>query len=663
MASWEAGPTPYAGPTSPARPGRAELGTLSATMAPLWLDVLDETVRVCAGYGRADLVEWLRQRRAQLLDPQLRVLVAGAPKQGKSQLINALINAPVCAVGDDAGTVLPTVVRHAATVSAELVRPPRTDASAGEDRVAVPVETISDGLPELALQRFGGETSQVYVEIGVPRALLSGGLTLIDTPPLSTVAEPGDDPAVGLRALATSTRADLVVLACEASRELSGTELELLADLVRLYPSVVIALTKTDFSPHWRQTLARNRQFLAHAGVPATIVPISAVLRLEAARSGDAALNAESGFPQLIAFLRDAAAAKPDRLARASVGLIGRTAIEALATRLRDDLAAEQGDGSSDAMARLHQAQRGVDELRRCATRWQNCLSDEVGDLMSDIEQDLRDRTRAILAKAEETFEEADPLRVWETFEQWLRSSLLEAAEASFAWLVERTEWMARRVAEQFPLAAVQVLPQWSLAMPDDLAERLASLDSPRVERFTPSQKLFTGLRGSYGGVLMFGLATSLAGMPLLNPISIGAGAVFGGKSIRDESKSLLRRRQATARAAVQRYVDEAFVRLNKDAKDTIRRVQRVLRDHFGAVTEDLQEAIVESLRSAKQAADHDVAAREQRVRRIQQELARLAELYEQVQALTRLRGTTLGPPPGLPGSGPLIPAPRKPMA
>jgi hypothetical protein len=293
-------------------------------------------------------------------------------------------------------------------------------------------------------------------------------------------------------------------------------------------------------------------------------------------------------------------------------------------------------------MARLHEAQRRVDELRRCATRWQNCLSDEIGDLMSDIEHDLRERTRAILSKAEETFEDSDPVRMWETFEPWLQQSLREAAEQSFAWLVERTEWTVRRVADQFPLDAAEILPQWSPSVPDDLPDRVASLGSPTVEKFSPSQKLFSGLRGSYGGVLMVGLATSLTGMPLINPISVGAGAVFGGKSIRDESKTLLKRRQAAAKNAVQRHVDEVFVRLNKEAKDTIRRVHRVLRDHFGAVTEDLQEAIVESLRSAKQAADHDVAAREQRLRRVQQELGRLAELYEQVQSLTRLRGAAI---------------------
>ncbi|MFN3924651.1 MAG: helix-turn-helix domain-containing protein, partial [Pseudarthrobacter sp.] len=85
---------------------------------------------------------------------------------------------------------------------------------------------------------------------------------------------------------------------------------------------------------------------------------------------------------------------------------------------------------------------------------------------------------------------------------------------------------------------------------------------------------------------------------------SIGAGALFGGKSIRDEGRQLLRRRQATVKAAVQRHVDDFFVRVSKDSRDAARRAQRVLRDHFAALTEELQTGIIESLRTAKNQAE-----------------------------------------------------------
>ena len=46
-------------------------------MAPPWLDVLDETIHACTARGRRDLVRLLEDRRTQLLDPRLRVLVVG----------------------------------------------------------------------------------------------------------------------------------------------------------------------------------------------------------------------------------------------------------------------------------------------------------------------------------------------------------------------------------------------------------------------------------------------------------------------------------------------------------------------------------------------------------------------------------------------------------
>jgi hypothetical protein len=178
--------------------------------------------------------------------------------------------------------------------------------------------------------------------------------------------------------------------------------------------------------------------------------------------------------------------------------------------------------------------------------------------------------------------------------------------------------------------------------VPEDLADRVSIIEKPTVEPFTPTQKVFTALRGSYGGMLMFGMATTLAGLPLINPVSLGAGALFGGKSMRDESKSLLKRRQAAAKTAAQRHVDDFFLRLSKDSRDTARQVHRMLRDHFAALTEELQEAIVLSFRSAKQEADADAAEREQRHRVIEQAMKRLAIMYEEAQELAAGRGGTL---------------------
>ncbi|WP_346535367.1 dynamin family protein [Micromonospora sp. DPT] len=607
-------------------------------MAGIWLDVLDGIARTCREHGRADLLQAVRQKRAQLLDPKLRVLVVGEPNQGKSQLVNAIVNAPVCPVGDGRTTVLPTVVQHAEVASATVVqatsaagRPAGTPTPATAGRTPVPLDQIAAGVAGTLGRRSGG--GPAYVEIGLPRALLGAGLVLVDTPGTDEVALIGAGaPAAALN------RADAVLVVSDSTRELSVAELNMLLHVSRSHPNVVVVQTKIDLVPDWRAVAERNRQHLAEAGVPAALIPVSAALRLRAAVDDDHGLNAESGFPQLIARLQRDLAGKGDVLARASVAVIARTVVEQLAAPLRAELESREAEEQSGPISRLHAAQREVDELRRCSTRWQNTLADEMADLLSDIEYDLRDRTRQILRMVDEAFDTADPLVSWDTFQEWLQRSLVEAAEANHEWLAQRCDFAARRVAGNFARYGYDVLPPWSMTVPADLVDRLPEMERPTIDRFTASQKVITGMKGSYGGLLMFGLAMTLAGMPMINPVSIGAGALFGGKSIRDESRQLLRRRQASAKTAIQRHVDDFFVRTTKDCRDTARQVQRMLRDHFTALTEELQEAIVQSFRTAKQAADTDAAAREQRQREIRLKMSRLAAVYEQAQQLTAAR-------------------------
>ncbi|WP_410817002.1 dynamin family protein [Micromonospora sp. 050-3] len=610
-------------------------------MAGIWLDVLDEIARTCTAHGRGDLLQTVRQKRAQLLDPTLRVLVIGEPNQGKSQLINAIINAPACPVGDGRTTVLPTVVQHAEAPTAAVAQAPPpapghpTAVAVTVERTPVALNQVAAGVAGLVGRRPGG--GPAYVEIGLPRALLGAGLVLVDTPGTDEVAGIGAAASV-----AAPARADTVLLVSDSTRELSVAELNMLLHIMRSHPNVVVVQSKTDLVADWRTVAERNRQHLAEAGIPATLIPVSAALRLRAAAADDRGLNAESGFPALIARLQRDLAGKADHLARAAVQTVARTVVEQLAAPLRAELATQEEEEQSGPISRLHAAQREVDELRRCSTRWQNTLTDEITDLLADLEYDLRDRTRQILRAVDEAFDTADPLVAWDTFQDWLERSLVEAAEANHEWLIQRCDWIARRVAANFDRYGYDVLPPWSMTMPDDIGERLPELQRPTIDRFTTSQKLFTGMKGSYGGMLMFGLATTLAGMPMINPVSVGIGALFGGKSIRDESKQLLRRRQATVKTAIQRHVDDFFVRIIRDCRDAARQVQRMLRDHFTGLTEELQEAIVQSFRSAKQEADTDASVREQRQREIRLKMNRLAAVYEQAQQLTGARSAPL---------------------
>ena len=593
-------------------------------MAPPWLDVLDETIGACVTHRRPDLEARLREKRAQQLDPKLRVLVVGESKQGKSQLVNALLNAPVCAVGDDITTTVPTFVQHADTPSAALVRNASARGSifhTPTERIAVPIDQVTKQVATAHSQHV------VRAEIGIPRALLDNGLVLIDTPGVGDTRS-----AHTASTFATLMQADAVLLVSDATGELTSAEMTLLKKVMEACPNVTVVVTKIDLVPSWRAVVERNKALLARAGVPAKLIPVSSALRLRAAKTGDQRLNSESGFPELLACVQRDIVASADLLARRAVAVVASSAISQLVTPLREELTAHDSSRTAATISTLQEAQRRVDELRRRSARWQNVLNDEMADLISDVEYDLRDRTRKILREVDKTYDEADPAIGWDKFEEWLEDNLNDAATTNFAWLMERAEWVAEKVAKNFPVYREDLIP--GSVLPDDLLEPVGKLDKPKIEPFSVPQKLFTGLRGSYGGLLMFGLVTSLAGMPLINVISLGAGALFGGKSILDESDQRLKRRQAAAKAAAQRHVDDFFVKFAKDVRDSGRHIQRSLRNHFSTLAEELQETLLESARSAKRAVQDDQTERERRMREGRKELDRLVTLYKRVQAL-----------------------------
>ena len=94
----------------PAAPSAVERATSKALVT-----IVDNVGRLAASTGRADLARRLDHTHERLQDPNVRVIVVGEFKQGKSKLINALVNAPVCPVDDDVATSVPTSVGYAAT--------------------------------------------------------------------------------------------------------------------------------------------------------------------------------------------------------------------------------------------------------------------------------------------------------------------------------------------------------------------------------------------------------------------------------------------------------------------------------------------------------------------------------------------------------------------
>ncbi|MGV0801505.1 dynamin family protein, partial [Mycolicibacterium elephantis] len=184
-------------------------------------------------------------------------VVAGQLKQGKSQLLNSLLNVPVARVGDDESTVLPTVVSYGETAAAKII----VARGEGEepDEIDIPMADLKNDLRR-APQAGGREVLRVEVTAAGP--LLKNGLSFVDTPGVGGHGQPHLSATLGLL-----PDADAVLMCSDTSQEFTEPEMTFMRQAFEICPLATIIATKTDLYPHWRQIVEANKSHLQRAGL------------------------------------------------------------------------------------------------------------------------------------------------------------------------------------------------------------------------------------------------------------------------------------------------------------------------------------------------------------------------------------------------------------
>jgi hypothetical protein len=154
------------------------------------------------------------------------------------------------------------------------------------------------------------------------------------------------------------------------------------------------------------------------------------------------------------------------------------------------------------------------------------------------------------------------------------------------------------------------------------------------LDKMKAGKKAMVMLKSAYGGVLMFTMLSSMAGIAL-GPIGIGIGLVMGHKGLREEKKRQLVARRNAARNAIRRYCDEVSFVMGKDSRDTLRRIQRQLRDHYSELAEELARSNTEALGAAAEAVKRTQTDRDRRLKDLDAEIGRIAQLRQLAQAVT----------------------------
>jgi hypothetical protein len=246
----------------------------------------------------------------------------------------------------------------------------------------------------------------------------------------------------------------------------------------------------------------------------------------------------------------------------------------------------------------------------------------------------LRARLRQLTKDADDAIDQSDPAEAWEEFEPWLYRQASDHVIANYTMLQRRGGEIASRVAELFSTDGHDIAVQLDVPNP---AELLKAVETSADVALQEGDGLGTGmstLRSSYGGALMFGMFGQLVGLSLINPIGVVAGIIFGGKAYRDEKNRALAQRRSQAKNAHRKYTDELAFAVGKDARDTVRRIQRQLRDQFSARAEELYRSTTDALHKAQQAIEADAKTRTKRLPDVEAELGRIRGLRAEVEAV-----------------------------
>jgi replication fork clamp-binding protein CrfC len=585
-------------------------------------ELIDHSIKIATANDRGDLVERLARARERINDPQIRVVIAGQLKQGKSQLLNSLLNVPVARVGDDETTVLATVVSYGESASAKLIVA-RGDGEEPE-AIAIPPTEVQTDLRR-APQAGGREV--LRVEVTAPSPLLRNGLAFIDTPGVGGHGQPHLSATLGLL-----PDADAMLMISDASQEFTEPEMTFIRQALEICPLATILATKIDLYPHWREIVAANEAHLQRAGVTVPIIPVSAVLRGHAIALNDKELNEESNFPALVKFLSERVLSGENDRVRDQVLAEVRSAAEHLTMAVESELAAINDPGERERLtADLERRKQEAQDALAQSALWQQVLTDGISDLTADVDHDLRARFRAITAHTEQVIDSCDPTHHWAEIGGELEDAIATAVGDNFVWAYQRADALAQEVARNFEEAGLG-----AVEMPNVDARQIGasfgefrSLAKLEAKPIKAGHKVVTGMRGSYGGVLMFGMLTSFAGLGMFNPLSLGAGFVLGRKAYKEDMENRMMRVRNEAKTNMRRFVDDVSFVVSKESRDRLKGVQRQLRDHYRDIANQATRSLNESLQATLSAAKLEENERNTRVAELQRQLNILRQVNE----------------------------------
>jgi len=481
-------------PTDEATPALATIESL-----------VGEVGRAVAASERKDLAGRLQFELGRWHASQGAVVVAGEASRGKSALINALVDRRnLLPVDVEVSSNVHVVVRHGPEAATVLLDGGPKEIGLDE----VDVWACEAGNP-------GNVKGVRGVEISLEHPLLASGICLVDTPGVG-----GLDGGHAQLTLAALGGADALLFVVDSDAPISRPELAFLAQAAQRIATVIVAVTKIDQDPGWREVVDSDRRLLQEA-LPGLanvqVFPVSSRVKSKAddlAARGDttlaAELHSESGFDPLERALVERVAGRVQEVR--ALNLL--TVAEGLVAQLRRDssvrLQALSGPTKDDELAR---ARASLAELGKTNAAWTAKLSEELQVVGLDLRARLTQSIGDVRRRAEAALADAPPAAL-DGLVEGARSDLVAVSGALSIELEERAVAVAPHVAAEAGLDPVELAVD-GLSEPDLLID--SDVPAPA---------------GSGGGAALEAVGVISSGYAMQNMASWALGAALGAVAL-----------------------------------------------------------------------------------------------------------------------------------
>lgn len=349
------------------------------------LRIYDRAIALSTTLKEPNIRQRLEEQQKHLCDGKLFVVVCGEFKQGKSQLINALLNEEnLFPVDVDITTNLISTISYAPQEKISVV----LNDTRKEKFIEISRNQIPDYVTEQKNQRNQKQAKMLVIEASNPQ--LQEGLVLVDTPGTGSLNT--EHTAISY---AFIPYADAIIFVSDVQAPLTTNELNFIKDRIFTHcQKLIFVVTKIDAVTNYQKIVESNRKKLAETLEKSleeiVIIPVSSKNKLDYCQTQDEEDLEDSNFQELENTIWKLVSEE-----RGQILLMNAlTELQQATSEMKAPVKAEWEAYKEESQQELDRLEKDIEEAQQQREKfleekaeWQTQLYDGIEDIKIQLEQ------------------------------------------------------------------------------------------------------------------------------------------------------------------------------------------------------------------------------------------------------------------------------------